>query len=249
MAGARSHGGLGQLEVSSHCLMAGYHRRPEGFDAEAFRDGWYRTGDLGYVAEGEVFVVGRKKDLIITGGRNVHPHDLEAIVSEVPGVHPGRVVAFGVTDEGEGTELVVVAEVDDEDPARRHSISAAIRRALVGQSEIAASYVDIVPPGWLLKTSSGKIARDANRRKWLAEHGLPSLVHTHARQPERLACPQAIQPRGRLLKRVLVDLAALALRGALGLGPQRRLLLGRQGVDRSRRDSPGRRGGRSRSRR
>ena len=167
--GGRQERELGELEVSSHCLMAGYHRRPE-LDAEAFRDGWYRTGDLGYVAEGEVFVVGRKKDLIITGGRNVHPHDLEAIVSEVPGVHPGRVVAFGVTDEGEGTELVaVVAEVDDEDPARRHSISAAIRRALVGQSGIAASYVDTVPPGWLLKTSSGKIARDANRRKWLAE--------------------------------------------------------------------------------
>jgi acyl-CoA synthetase (AMP-forming)/AMP-acid ligase II len=167
--GGRPDRVLGELEVSSHCLMTGYHRRPE-LDVEAFRDGWYRTGDLGYVADGEVFVVGRKKDLIISGGRNIHPHDLEVVVSEVPGVHPGRVVAFGVTDEREGTELItVLAEADAEDPERRQAIASAIRRALISQSGVAATYVGVVPPRWLVKTSSGKIAREANRRKWLAE--------------------------------------------------------------------------------
>ena len=171
--GGRPDRELGELEVSSHCLMTGYHRRPE-LNEEAFHDGWYRTGDLGYVADGEVFVVGRKKDLIISGGRNLHPHDLEAVVSEVPGVHPGRVVAFGMTDEGEGTELIVVlAEADAEDSAGRQAIASEIRRALVRRSDVAASYVDVVAPRWLVKTSSGKIARDANRRKWLAERRLP----------------------------------------------------------------------------
>jgi acyl-CoA synthetase (AMP-forming)/AMP-acid ligase II len=172
----RIEGGLpdrsvGEIQVRSHCMLSGYHGRPD-LDADLFDGGWYRTGDLGYLADGELYVVGRKKDLIINGGKNLHPHDLEAIVNSVPGVHPGRAVAFGVPDEREGTELVaVVAEVDTEDPAARLTIGAAIRQAVAAQMGIVASYVHIVGPRWLLKTSSGKIARAANREKWLAERG------------------------------------------------------------------------------
>ena len=105
-------------------------------------------------------------------GKNLHPHDLEAAVNSVAGVHPGRAVVFGVPDEAEGTELVaVVAEVDSEDPVDRKAIGGAIRQALVAQIGIAASYVHLVGPKWLLKTSSGKIARSANREKWLSERG------------------------------------------------------------------------------
>jgi acyl-CoA synthetase (AMP-forming)/AMP-acid ligase II len=160
---------VGEIQVRSHCMLAGYYRRPD-LDAQLFADGWYRTGDLGYRVRGELFVVGRKKDLIISAGKNLHPHDIEAIVNTVPQVHPGRSVAFGVPDENEGTELVaVVAEADTEDQAARLAIGAAIRQALAGQMGVVASYVHVVGPRWLLKTSSGKIARSANRDKWLAE--------------------------------------------------------------------------------
>ena len=162
---------VGEIQVRSHCMLSGYHGRPD-LDTGLFDDGWYRTGDLGYRWDGELYVVGRKKDLIISAGKNLHPHDLEAVVSSVPGVHPGRAVVFGVPDEDEGTELVaVVAEVDREDPAARQAIGAAIRQALAAQIGVVASYVHLVGPKWLLKTSSGKIARTANREKWRAERG------------------------------------------------------------------------------
>jgi acyl-CoA synthetase (AMP-forming)/AMP-acid ligase II len=161
----------GEIQLRSDCMLSGYHRRPE-LDAAAFEDGWYRTGDLGYLADGELYVVGRQKDLIINGGKNLHPHDLEDVVNGVAGVHPGRAVAFGVADADEGTELIaVVAETAATTEAEERVITAAIRQAFVARVGVAASYVRLVPPGWLVKTSSGKLARDANRRKWLAERG------------------------------------------------------------------------------
>ena len=76
-------------------------------------DGWFLTGDYGYVSDGEVFVSGRKKDMIIVGGKNVYPQDLESLTYEVPGVHAGRSVAFGIFNDEAGTEdVVVIAEVN-----------------------------------------------------------------------------------------------------------------------------------------
>ena len=107
---------VGELMVHSDSMLSGYYHRP---DLQPLRDGWYLTGDRGYLAEGEVYVVGRSKDLIINAGKNVYPQDIEAIVNTVPGVHAGRAVVFGVPDEREGTELIaVVAEVETDDPDR-----------------------------------------------------------------------------------------------------------------------------------
>jgi acyl-CoA synthetase (AMP-forming)/AMP-acid ligase II len=115
-------------------MLTGYYHRPDA-TAETLRDGWYLTGDYGYLAGGEVYVTGRKKDLIITGGRNVYPQDIELLAGEIEGVHPGRVVAFGVFEEATGTEeVVLVAEVDAgaEDRLRIADISgAASRRVLL----------------------------------------------------------------------------------------------------------------------
>jgi len=161
---------VGEVAVRSDCMLSEYYKRP---DLQPFADGWYLTGDMGYLAEGEVFIVGRKKDLIINAGKNVYPQDIEAIVNDVAGVHPGRAVVFGVPDEREGTELiVVVAEVDTADPQEHKQIVRAIRQAVAGQSAISLSYVKLVDKKWLIKTSSGKIARAANRSKWMAEQGL-----------------------------------------------------------------------------
>ena len=117
-----------------------------------------------------MYVVGRRKDLIINAGKNVYPADVEAILNAIPGVHPGRAVAFGVFDAREGTELIaVVAEVRATDEAERRAIGRAIRQEVARRLMITVSYVHLVGPKWLLKTSSGKIARGANRDKWLKE--------------------------------------------------------------------------------
>jgi fatty-acyl-CoA synthase len=155
----------GELAVQSDCMLTGYYHRPDA-TAETMRDGWFLTGDYGYLAEGEVYVTGRKKDLIITGGRNVYPQDIELLAGEVEGVHPGRVVAFGVFDENTGTEeVVLVAEVDAGEDDRMR-IADSIRRRVTQGSAVALRQVHLVERGWLVKTSSGKIARGANREKW-----------------------------------------------------------------------------------
>ena len=148
-------------------MLSEYYKRP---DLQPFQEGWYRTGDMGYMADGEVYIVGRMKDLIINAGKNVYPQDIEAIVNTVPGVYPGRAVVFGVADEREGTELIgVVAEVTTDDPLERKHLATQIRNTVVRQSMVTVTYVHLVGERWLIKTSSGKIARAANREKWLAE--------------------------------------------------------------------------------
>lgn len=159
---------VGELLINSDTMLTGYYRRPDlqPFDAA----GWFRTGDRGYIANGEVFVVGRSKDLLIIAGKNVYPQDIEALLYELEGIHPGRAVAFGVPDEREGTELLaVVAEVDLTDDEAKRALQLAVRTHIARSSEVTVSYLTFVPRGWLIKTSSGKTARAANRDKWLAE--------------------------------------------------------------------------------
>jgi acyl-CoA synthetase (AMP-forming)/AMP-acid ligase II len=158
---------VGEIAVRSDSMLSGYYKRP---DLDPFRDGWYLTGDRGYIADGEVYIVGRSKDLIINAGKNVYPQDIEAIVNTVPGVHAGRAVVFGVPDEREGTELIaVVAEVHTDDADERKAITQHVRQAVAQRSTVTLNYVHLVDERWLIKTSSGKIARGANRDKWLAE--------------------------------------------------------------------------------
>jgi acyl-CoA synthetase (AMP-forming)/AMP-acid ligase II len=162
---------LGEIAIKSNCMLAGYYRRPD-LTEKALLDGWYLTGDLGYLADGEVYITGRKKDLIIVGGKNIYPQDLERLAGEVGGVHPGRAVAFGVFNETAGTEeVVIVAEVEAEIEEARQAIADEIRRKVTRGSDITLRYVHLVERNWLLKTSSGKIARSANREKYLDEMG------------------------------------------------------------------------------
>lgn len=158
---------VGEIALRSDCMLTGYFNRPDATE-QAFHEGWYLTGDLGYLAEGNLYVTGRKKDIIIIGGKNVYPQDIETLVSEVEGVHPGRVVAFGITDERIGTEeLVVLAEPNEANPAESGAIVRRIRTAVATGSDVVARYVQVVEPMSLLKTSSGKIARSANKERFL----------------------------------------------------------------------------------
>ena len=160
---------IGEVAIKSDCMLTGYFNRPD-LTEKAFRDGWYLTGDYGFISGGELFVSGRKKDMIIVGGKNVYPQDLEMLSYEVPGVHAGRSVAFGMYDEEQGTEeVVIIAEVDAEDATEQQRIADALRAHITRNSAIALRHVKVVGPKWILKTSSGKTARSANREKFLKE--------------------------------------------------------------------------------
>ncbi len=162
---------IGEIALSSNSMLTEYYHRPDA-TSKAFRDGWYLTGDYGYLANGELYVTGRKKDMIIVGGKNVYPQDIESLVGQVAGIHAGRVVAFGMFDEAAGTEeVVVVAETEVQDPVEVRKIAEQVRLHVTKNSAIALRYTHIVGPKWLLKTSSGKIARSANKEKYLQETG------------------------------------------------------------------------------
>lgn len=158
---------VGEIAIKSNHMFDGYYRRPD-LSNQVIRDGWYFTGDLGYIADGELYVTGRSSDLIIHGGRNIYPSDIEEIVNQIDGVHPGRVVVFGVDDASEGTQLIaVLVEPDGSDVEDATDLTRRIRREIAIQSSVTASYVDVLERGWLIKTSSGKLSRRANRDKWL----------------------------------------------------------------------------------
>ncbi|HYA86316.1 MAG TPA: AMP-binding protein [Nitrospirota bacterium] len=125
-------------------------------------DGYYLTGDVGFIDErGEVFITGRKKDIIIVNGKNVFPQDVEYALSVVPGVYPGRAVAFGLWDESIGSEdLIVIAERKHGEPVTELKI--AIQKAVQNEVGIVPKRVEIVEHMSLVKTSSGKLSRSRN---------------------------------------------------------------------------------------
>ncbi|HEX9308947.1 MAG TPA: AMP-binding protein [Anaeromyxobacter sp.] len=159
---------VGEIAISSVSLFDGYRNYPEK-TAEVLRDGWYHSGDLGFVHDGECFVVGRKKDLVIVAGNNVLPEDVEDAAGQVPGVIPGRVVAFGAEDEALGTEvLCVVAETEVTGDAERRALRLAVIQAGMA-IDLTIARVYLVPPRWLIKSSAGKPARSANKARALDE--------------------------------------------------------------------------------
>ncbi|MGH9138615.1 MAG: fatty acyl-AMP ligase [Acidimicrobiales bacterium] len=160
---------VGELEIRGTSVTPGYYRRSDATEA-SFRREWLRTGDLAYLLDGELVVCGRIKDVIIVGGRNVFPEDVERAVGGVEGVRAGNVIAFGVAGRRGKESLVVVAETKSPDVATtRKSVAERVREA-VG---LPAKEVVLVPPGTLPKTSSGKLQRSLCKQRYLDE-GLTS---------------------------------------------------------------------------
>jgi fatty-acyl-CoA synthase len=161
-------GGVGELAVRGEYLFSGYFRREDLTREALTAEGWYRTGDLGFVREGEVYVTGRKKDLIIVQGRNFYPADVERVVMQVEGVTPGRVVVFGLANEKAGTEgLIVLAESEGFEGEGARRLSLKIRNAVAQELDCTPQDVRVVPPRWLVKSTAGKLARADNRSKYL----------------------------------------------------------------------------------
>lgn len=155
---------VGEVQIRGTSVTTGYYGRPDA-TAAAFDGDWLRTGDLGYLVDGELVVCGRIKDVIIVAGRNVFPEDVERSVAEVEGVRAGNVIAFGI--EGRRREgLVVVAEARADDPAAVRDQVAARVRSVIG---LAADDVVLVEPGSLPKTSSGKLQRSLCRDRYLIQ--------------------------------------------------------------------------------
>jgi 1-acyl-sn-glycerol-3-phosphate acyltransferase len=160
----------GRLEFRGASATRGYFNNPQA-TSQLFREGWLDSGDRGYIAAGEVFLTGRVKDIVIRGGRNIYPHEVEEAVGEIPGVRKGCVVVFGSPDQASGTErLVVLAETRERGQGERQQLREAINRAVVEVLGEPADEVVLVPPRTILKTSSGKLRRAATRA--LFESGL-----------------------------------------------------------------------------
>jgi fatty-acyl-CoA synthase len=155
---------VGELEIRGTSVTTGYYRRPDATDA-AFHDGWLRSGDLGYTVGGELVICGRIKDLIIVGGRNVYPEDVERAAASVEGVRAGNVIAFAVDGRRGKEALVVVAESKDPDLEGVRAAVAGRIREVVG---LPPEEVVLVEPGTLPKTSSGKLQRSLCRSRYLS---------------------------------------------------------------------------------
>jgi acyl-CoA synthetase (AMP-forming)/AMP-acid ligase II len=157
---------IGEVCLRGPSVCVGHFRRGEIVPATD-RRGWLATGDLGFLDGGELFITGRSKDLIIIGGRNYYPQDLEAEASALPGFRPGRVVAFGVTVPGRATEgLVIVAETTDGSPSSAASSVARLRQQLLRKFGVAPYDTVLVGRGQVPLTTSGKLRRSATRASY-----------------------------------------------------------------------------------
>ena len=153
----------GRLEFRGPSSTSGYYRNPEQ-TRKLFSGDWLDSGDYAYLVDGEIYLTGRVKDLIIRGGRNIFPYDLEQAVGNIPGVRKGCVAVFGSADPASGTErLVVLAETRETEGAAREQLRHKINEMAVDVLGIPVDDVVLAPPHTVLKTSSGKIRRAASR--------------------------------------------------------------------------------------
>jgi len=157
-------GSVGEIAVKSVSMFDGYRNYPEK-TADVLEDGWFYTGDYGFLYDNNLFVIGRKKDIIIVAGKNIYPEDIEDLVSRVDGVIPGRVIAFGEENESIGTEQIsVIVETNYESDLDKKELRRRIKNTGM-EIDITISNIYLVPPKWLIKSSAGKPSRSANKQR------------------------------------------------------------------------------------
>lgn len=153
----------GRLQFRGPSATSGYYRNPEASN-RLFDGDWLESGDLAYVADGEVFITGRVKDVIIRAGRNIYPQELEEAIGHIPGIRGGCVAVFAATGMVAGTEsLVVLAETQQTDASARDELHARITVLAVDLVGTPPDDIVLAAPHTVLKTSSGKLRRAASR--------------------------------------------------------------------------------------
>jgi fatty-acyl-CoA synthase len=160
---------VGELRLRGPSIMRGYWNEPE-LTRQAMAGGWLKTGDVGYIADGNVYICGRSKEVIIVNGRNYFPQDLEWESSRVEGVRKGNVIAFGTMKPTHDRErVVIVLETLIPDGAGRDKLKAEVRKSV--QQAIGLTVDDVIPVdvGALPKTSSGKLQRSKTRELYEAD--------------------------------------------------------------------------------
>lgn len=154
---------VGELKITGNSLTSGYYEQPAETE-ELIIDGWLHTGDLAYTIDGSLVVCGRIKDVIIVGGRNVFPQDIEKVAGEVEGARTGNVIAFGIEGRQGAQNIIVVAEARAADLAE---VARDIHSVVTASVGIPPKQVILVEPGTVPKTSSGKLQRSACRQQFI----------------------------------------------------------------------------------
>lgn len=157
---------VGKVWCSGPSLMTGYYRDPDA-TAACMVGGWLDTGDMGYLSNGYIYIVGRAKDMIIINGKNHWPQDIEWAVEQMPGFKSGDIAAFAITTAGGEETPAVLVQCRTSDDAERHALRETIRdrvRAITGMNCL----IELVPPRTLPRTSSGKLSRSKARAQYLS---------------------------------------------------------------------------------
>ncbi|MFF7472132.1 AMP-binding protein [Streptomyces sp. NPDC008092] len=167
--GRQREGHVGEIHVQGPQLYSGYWRRP------VRRPGWHATRDLGFLHDGQLFVLGRADDVLVRHGRNFYPVDILAVCAGIPGLRPGRCAAFAVADGDSGERLCLVAEASEGPGAPPPAqVAAEVRRRLAQALDLYVSEVVLLPRGGLPVTTSGKV-RVAETRRLFERGTLPAL--------------------------------------------------------------------------
>ncbi|MGB3514353.1 MAG: AMP-binding protein [Microcoleaceae cyanobacterium] len=158
---------IGEVIFRSPFLFSGYHNRPD-LTNKVLRDGWFYSGDIGYMANGHLYIFGRKKDLIIVDGKNIYPEDLEGIAQNTPGIVAGGIVAFAISNYKLSTEqIIIICELQKSvQEEQRQNIELEIRKEIKQKLGVILNEIHLVKKGWIVKTNNGKISRKDNRNKY-----------------------------------------------------------------------------------
>ena len=193
----------GRLQFKGPSCTSGYFRNPEE-TRKLFENDWLDSGDLAYMAGGDVYITGRKKDVIILAGRNIYPYELEREVGNIPGIRKGCVAVFSSRDQKTGRErIIILAETRHSDKVDQDQLRKRIMNSAIDILGMPLGDIVLVPPNTVLKTSSGKIRRGASREMY--ERGETTEGKKSVwRQFVRLLWA-GVLPEFRRIKRIVVD--------------------------------------------
>ena len=214
---------VGEIRFRGPSVAGGYFRNPE-LTRQTFIDGgWLKTGDLGYLEDGELYISGRSKDILIVHGKNFYPQAIEWQVEDVPGIRKGNVVAFSVPG-ADTEEVVIVAETAETDPEKRSALAKEVKVHLNTALSLVASDVVLLGVGELPKTTSGKLQRRKTREQYIGKTLALEGVRTLGSAADRLA----------LARHYMVSLASRVTHRAQTIWPISMFKGWRGGVDRPR---------------